>query len=249
MKIFDNIEIIEPYPAIYIEEIDAIVIADLHLGYEGIMAEQGVFIPKVQFKKEMEMLSHIFEMKGAKRMIINGDVKHEFSETTYHEFKEVKDLFEFLKSRFEEVSLVKGNHDNFIIYMTRKYGIELHDELVVGDFLFVHGHKIPRDLQRIEASFVVIGHEHPALVLYDEVGAKEKLNCFLFGGMEGNRKILVMPAFSYFAYGSDVNLMPKEELLSPILRKLVDIDKLEVMGISEETGCLDFLELGKLRSV
>ncbi len=56
-----------------------------------------------------------------------------------------------------------------------------------------------------------------------------------------------MPALSYFAFGSDVNLMPKKELLSPVLRELVDIDDLRVIGISRETGCLDFSQLGKLR--
>ncbi|MEM3572070.1 MAG: phosphoesterase, partial [Candidatus Bathyarchaeia archaeon] len=91
MKILENIELIDCFPAIYIESIDSMVIADLHLGYEGIMAEQGFFIPKVQFKKEMDMLSKIINKKKANRIIINGDIKHEFSETSYHEFIEVSD--------------------------------------------------------------------------------------------------------------------------------------------------------------
>jgi hypothetical protein len=114
------IEIIEPYPAIYIPEIDAIAIADLHLGYEGIMAEQGMLIPKVQFKKEIGMLRKIIEKKQAERIIINGDVKHEFSETSYHEFKEVSDLLEFLEKNFEEVIVIKGNHDNFIARVAKR---------------------------------------------------------------------------------------------------------------------------------
>jgi hypothetical protein len=236
----DSIEIIEPYPAIFIKEIDAIVISDLHLGYEGIMAEQGIFMPKVQFKKEMEMLTKIMEKK-ASNFVIAGDVKHEFSETTYHEFKEVGDLFQSLKN-FDRVILIKGNHDNYIIYTTRKYGVELYDELLLGDFLFVHGDK---PIKERGGKYVIMGHEHPAIALFDEIGAKEKISCFLYGDME-DRKILVMPAFSYLAQGSEVNTVPRGELLSPILRDM-DVDSLRIIGVSEETGCLDFGELKRLR--
>ncbi|MDI6655178.1 MAG: metallophosphoesterase [Candidatus Hydrothermarchaeota archaeon] len=239
------IEIIEPYPAIYISEIDAIAIADLHLGYEGIMAEQGMLIPKVQFKKEIGMLRKIIEKKQVKRIIINGDVKHEFSETSYHEFKEVSDLLQFLEEKFEEVIVIKGNHDNFIARVTKRFDVKLHDELELEDFHFLHGHKIPEKLKK--AKHVIIAHEHPAIALFDEIGAKEKMDCFLFGEM-GDGKITVLPAFSPLAYGSEVNLIPSSELLSPVL-KSANIEKFSVIGISEETGCLDFGRLGKLRRI
>lgn len=248
MKLLKDIEIIEPYPAVYIKDIDSIIIADLHLGYEGIMAEQGTLIPKVQFKKEMQMLKGIISKKRARQIIIDGDVKHEFSETTYHEFKEVKDLFYFLKSVFDSVILIKGNHDNFIYSLTSKHTIELYDELLLKNFLFIHGHKLPKEFEKKKAKVVIIGHEHPAIALFDEIGAKEKMDCFLFGGMK-NKKILVLPAFSYLAQGSEVNIIPREELLSPILKNFVNIDDLRVIGTSEETGSLDFSTLSKLRKV
>lgn len=54
MDLLPDIEVIEPYPAIYIKSLDAIVISDLHLGYEGVMAEyHGLFIPRTQFRKEL----------------------------------------------------------------------------------------------------------------------------------------------------------------------------------------------------
>lgn len=239
----DRIEIIEPYPAIYIPEVSAIVIADLHLGYEGIMAEQGVFIPKVQFKKELTMLKKIIEKKQAERIVINGDLKHEFSETSYHEFKEVSDLLGFLKDKFKEVIVVKGNHDNFVARVTKRFDIALHDQLELGDFHLFHGHRIPEKFREE----IIIAHEHPAIALFDEIGAKEKIDCFLFGET-GNRKITVLPAFSPLAYGSEVNLIPSSELLSPVLRA-ANVEKMRAIGISEETGCLDFGELGKLRRI
>lgn len=173
MNLLPGIEIIEPYPAIYIESLDAIVISDLHLGYEGVMAEyHGLFIPRTQFRKELDVLTKITEIKKAGTIIITGDLKHEFSETTYIEFKEARAMF-------------------------------------------------------------------------DEVGAKEKIKTFLIGGLNG-KKLIVMPALSPLASGTEINLARREELLSPVLKELVDIDKLKVVGIDEETGSLYFGELGKL---
>ncbi|MFQ5816173.1 MAG: hypothetical protein ACE5G7_06720 [Candidatus Hydrothermarchaeaceae archaeon] len=88
MRILGKFEVIEPYAAVFIRDIDSIAFSDLHLGYEGIMAENGVFLPRVQFEKEVEVVKGILEKQRAKRVIINGDIKHEFSETSYHEYKE-----------------------------------------------------------------------------------------------------------------------------------------------------------------
>lgn len=194
----------------------------------------------------MRALTKIIERKKASTIIITGDVKHEFSETTYHEFKEVRDLFEFLKTIYKRIIVIKGNHDNYLFYITRRYGVELYDQLILDSFLFIHGDVIPEGFGK--ASIIIMGHEHPAIALFDEVGAKEKINSFLLGDL-GKGKILVMPAFSPLAYGTEINLIPREEILSPVLKELVDVDKLWVMGIDEETGCLDFGELGKLRRV
>ena len=241
MEIFKGIEVLCPYPALYLKDIETVVIADLHLGYEGIMAEQGIFMPKMQFRKEVEMLEGIAGMCAAERVIVNGDVKHEFSETSYHEFREVGELLEILRRRFREVHVVKGNHDTFIIYITRKHGVALHEELTLGKFHFFHGHRMPRR----EAEFLILAHEHPAIALYDEIGVREKVRCFLYG--EANkRRVVVMPAFSPLAYGSEVNLMPRSELLSPFLRS-IDVDRLNVIAVSEEVGCLPFAQLGELR--
>jgi putative SbcD/Mre11-related phosphoesterase len=246
MNIWESIEIIEPYPAVFIPAIEALAIADLHLGYEGIMAEQGMFVPKVQFRQEMALLEKIISRSTARRIILNGDIKHEFSDTSYHEFVEVRDLFEFLQQHFAEVIVIRGNHDNYITRVTRKFDIPVHTELAIGDFLFTHGHRMLTVPDATRPVHVIIGHEHPAVVLYDEVGGKEKISCFLNGPL-GGRRLLVLPAFSTLAEGSPVNAIPREAILSPILRDFADIDELVVTGISEEIGALKFPELRKIR--
>jgi len=257
MELFKGVEIVESFPAVYIKQFKAIVIADLHLGYEGIAAERGIFMPKIQFKKELEVVKKIAGKysKKAEKIIINGDLKHEFSETTYHEFTEVKEMLEFLSSKFKEIIFVKGNHDNFVARITSKFNIPVYDFFDTENFFFLHGHKLfesrlaEKGIDRIKEDFIVIGHEHPALALYDEVGGKEKLKCFLHGFDENIKKnIIVLPAFSYLAHGSDVNVIPKNALLSPLF-KIVDVDELSAIGVSEEAGILEFGKIKEMRKI
>lgn len=240
-----EIVILEPYPAVYIPSIDSMVIAELHLGYEAAMAEQGLFLPRVQLKKEQEMIEGMLSKQKAGRIIVNGDFKHEFTRGSFREYKEVGDMLGFLVNRFKMVTLIKGNHDNFLIYPARRYGAELLDELEVGDYYFHHGHVLP-DLRKVKARNIVIAHEHPAVALYDEVGAKEKIPCFLYGKTK-DKNLLVLPAFSPLSQGSDVNNLPTSELLSPFLRKIADMDEMEVIGIREDVGALKFSRLRDLR--
>jgi putative SbcD/Mre11-related phosphoesterase len=245
MKIFDEIQIIDNFPAVYFKKIDTIVIADLHLGYESIMAEEGVLIPKTQFKEEMEMLKEILKKKKSSRIILLGDIKNEFSETSYHEFKEVSDLLKFLKENFKQVIVIKGNHDNYIYYVTSKCGTELYDELLINEYYFVHGHQ-DLALKQLKAKTIVIGHEHPVIALYDEVGGKEIVKCFLYGKTRFGKNLLVLPAFSTLSYGTEMNSVLKEELLSPIL-KIVELDEFEAVGVDREAGILKFGKIGRLR--
>ena len=247
-KISKNLFIPCEIQALYIKPIDAICIADLHLGYEGIMAEYyGLFIPKVQFKEEMENLEKLLKAFNSipEKIILNGDVKHEFSETSYHEFKEVSELLSFLEKNFEEIIIVKGNHDNFIARVTKKFSkvklVEIYEE---KNFVFFHGHKLMKSKKGVKGKTVIIAHEHPSIAFYSYTGKKEKIPCFLYGKIN-DYELCVMPAFSTLAQGSEINLIPRQELLSPLLRE-IDTDSLEVVLVSSELG---IKKLAKLRDV
>lgn len=238
-------------PALHIKPIDALCIADLHLGYEGIMAEYyGLFLPKVQFKEEMENLKNLLSTfdKLPEKIILNGDIKHEFSETSYHEFREISELLAYLEKNFEEIIIVKGNHDNFIVRVTKKFSkvklVKIYEE---KDFVFFHGHKLVKSVNKLKGKTVIVAHEHPSIAFYSHTGKKEKIPCFLYGKVN-SFELCVMPAFSTLAQGSEINLLPKEELLSPLLRK-INIDSLEVILVSKELGVKKLAKLGEVKRV
>jgi len=254
MQLIPGVENVDAVPAIYIRELDAICVADLHLGYEGIMAEYyGLFLPKTQFKEELELLREMLRSfdRKPKRIVLLGDVKHEFSETSYHEYKELKELFLYLEQNFEQIMIIKGNHDNFIARATKGFEkIELFDELELGDYFLTHGHKLEKPLSYFakKGRKVIIGHEHPAIALYSDVGGREKLKCFLAGKCKRGFYLLVLPAFSTLAEGTEINVVPQSELLSPIL-KLVDIDNLDVFLVDRDLGFKRLAKLVELRKV
>ncbi len=250
MKIFDRFEIVDNYPALYSEKIEALIISDLHLGLESLMADSGVYMPKFQLSEMKEDLKNISLKKDFKKIIVCGDIKHEFSKTSYHEKKEVEEFIEYSQGLAEEIYLVKGNHDNYLIYPVKRYPrVKLEDSFIFEGINFIHGHERVEDINRLDVEYLIMGHEHPALSLTDEIGAREKLRCFLYGEMRNNIKLIVMPAFSRLAQGSQINQARDEDILSPILKDMVNVGGLKAIGVDKEAGLFEFPEINKIRTI
>lgn len=234
---------INSLPALYHEGLDMIVISDLHLGLEGSLTYEGSYIPKFQLADVLDDLETAVEETGASRLLVNGDLKHEFSTTRYSEREEIEEFTEKALELVDEMIVIKGNHDTFLEYLFEEYGIELEEEYLEEGVLFSHGHE---SVKREDYETLVIGHEHPALVLEDEIGTTEKVDCFLHGKMKNGKNIVVMPAFSKISGGSKVNRVGSKDLLSPVLKNQVDFRKLEAVAVSKEAGLFSFPEIGKI---
>lgn len=239
MKFF-GFETIDSIPALYHPGMDMIVIADLHLGLEASATRMGSYVPEFQLKEFREELSDAKKETGASRILVNGDLKNEYR-TSYAERDEVSKFLGFARDEFDEVILVKGNHDTMIEDVVEEKDLELVDHHVEDGVLFVHGHeKLPEE----KFETVVIGHEHPALALKDDVGVKEKIDCFLYGEINGSN-IIVLPAYAHVSQGTRVNEVPRRKLLSPVLKKN-GVSRLEAVAVSREAGLFEFPALKEL---
>ncbi|MFB6200321.1 MAG: metallophosphoesterase, partial [Candidatus Nanohaloarchaea archaeon] len=238
---------VDQLPALHHEEQQLLIISDLHLGLEGLMTSDGNYIPKNQLDRLKDDLEKAREQTGAEKLVINGDLKNEFKTSRYSETREITEFLKHAKKLFEQVKPVKGNHDTFIETTVQKQGLNLPEYRVIGKMLYTHGHKKIEELD-VEKSYdtVVIGHEHPALALKDEIGVKEKIPCLLHGETSEGKNIIVLPAFSTFSNGTNINETPQKELLSPILRNQVDKNKLKAVAVSREAGLFKFPEIGKI---
>ena len=223
---------ISRHHALFLENHGLLVIADLHLGYEGALLEQGVSIPRFQKKVMMERLKRLLEKYNPARILINGDFKHQFSKNLVQEWDEVNEVLDFILSR-ADVELVRGNHDNFLKTILAKKGLDLSTTSTAGGYTFAHGHR--------EVSWkdtLVMGHEHPSLGLRDKIGATAKLPCFLV-----TPTVIVLPAFSPLALGTDVTTL---DFISPPL-KGTSVEEGRVYAIEDKAGLLDFGMLKDIR--
>ena len=217
------------YFMLYIEEYELAVMADFHLGYEDVMASQGLFLPKIQGDYIMKLLDKIYEKYEPKIFVVDGDLKHEFSRNMPQEWREIEEVVDYLSDRSELV-VIRGNHDNFLKSILKRRGIELREGFKRGRYRFLHGHKYH---EPSDDEITIIGHEHPSVTLRDEVFATVKVPCFLY-----SQNLIVLPAVSIYASGTDVT---KSDYISPILQK--HRFDFRVFGIDEKMGVFP---LGKL---
>lgn len=208
-NILDNL-VISGKGCAYLPESETVAISDLHLGFEIYMESEGLFLPRLQMKLEVERIDSILREYDPETVIINGDVKHEFSRNTPQEWIEIRKLFDLLTSRCR-VIVVRGNHDNYIINIANKFGIRVTKSMKRGDIMFAHGDVL---VEGEGVKCTVIGHEHPAIKVVDVVGAYTKFPAFLY---VEDRELLVLPAFSPFALGTDV-VSGFESFMSPYLK-------------------------------
>ena len=204
---------------LYLEKENTLIISDVHIGYEEALNKQGIFIPRLQFRKTMKRIHDIFSFfpNKFKEIIISGDLKHEFGTISAQEWRETLKFLDELAKHCERVVLVKGNHDTVLGPIAAKRDVLIVDHYVISNYYIHHGHFIPDDEDFKNASILIIGHEHPAVAIASE-GRVEVFKCFLCGTWK-EKKLLVLPSFNAVTEGTDVL---KDELLSPFLHQKLD---------------------------
>ncbi|HDN01802.1 MAG TPA: metallophosphoesterase [Candidatus Bathyarchaeota archaeon] len=201
---------------LYLEDVDTLLFSDLHIGYEQALEKMGVSIPRSQYGRIKKTILDGIESLNPSSIVILGDVKHEFGESTAQEWVETRDLLETLLGTGVKVSVVRGNHDNYLIPILRKLGVSMYDpDQTIGRYQFMHGHK-PVELR---GEVVIMGHEHPVFAVRDEIGVKVRFKAYMYGKVSG-RLLIVLPAVNPISTGTEINTVPREDFLSPILKSL-----------------------------
>ncbi|MBI5680770.1 MAG: metallophosphoesterase [Methanobacterium sp.] len=218
---------------------DYLIISDIHLGYEQSLNAEGIMVPRFQYKKIIKRLKEIKNVSNATKIIINGDLKHEFGKISKQEWNEVIDFTSFLKKNFDEILLIKGNHDNFTKFIAKKSQLEVYEKYSVENYLIIHGDKIPKGYNKIKEETIIIGHEHPSISIRN-VERVEKIKCFLKGKLNG-KNLIVMPSFNFITEGSDVM---HEKTISPFL----DADSLEDFEVIA-VEYFEILYFGKIKDL
>lgn len=216
-----------------------LVISDIHLGYEEALNKQGLLIPRLQFKDIVKNLEKVLEKKKFQKIIVNGDLKHEFGKISDQEWRHSLSLLDLLSKHSKNVTLIKGNHDTILGPIAKKKNLEIVDEFVTKDILIIHGNKEIKEEKLRKIKTIIIGHEHPAISIREGLRA-EKYKCFLFGKYK-RKNLIVMPSFNPILEGTDV---ARERLLSPYIK---NIDEFAVVAIGDDGTAFDFGKVKELK--
>jgi putative SbcD/Mre11-related phosphoesterase len=231
LQLGDGLNLTRNGLGLFIEEHSTMVLADLHIGLEHALLGEGTYLPVLQYPTIEKSILDLVSEYSPERLIINGDLKHEFAKATNQEWTEILNLWDKLSAAGVELDIVRGNHDNFLINVLKQRGKSIIDPSAsIGSCLITHGHKkfgIP-----IDTNTIILAHEHPALGITDESGGKHKFKCYLVGKYK-NYKVIVLPAYSPLSAGTVINSGKGKKFMSPWLS---EIDTSEFIPMVVDNG-------------
>ena len=235
--------------------VDTLIIGDIHLGFERYLQKTGYVIAGFQYPDTIGYLGKIFlKLKflglPAKTIIINGDLEHEFGTISSVEWRDTLNFLEFISRNFENIVLVKGNHDTIlqpIIEFSKnkrkrsgtdiKNEIQIMDYVIIDDAMIIHGHKIPGDIKFTDdfkkIKTIIIGHVHPAISLRDDM-RQERLKSYLLGKFR-DKDLIIIPALNTLSEGSDILVENYDEKFSPFTSDS-GFEKFEIFAVDRESA-------------
>lgn len=218
-----------------------LVLGDLHLGYEGAMRSSGVMVPVKLYEKcvaDFDEIINSVEGIFVDKIIILGDLKHEFGFILQDEWNKIVNFLEYLKKKCNEIVVIEGNHDNILFPILEKLKVAGVRDYLWRDILFAHGDKEFPELYSDKIKYWVLGHGHPALNLRDGI-TRESYKCFLNGSFRG-KKIILVPSFFPLVAGTDAR---EFDLGFPFE---FNLENFEVFIVGDKLEVLKFGKLGKI---
>jgi len=243
----ENIQPIPNEPALFIQDKKILVIADLHIGIESELRQQGVNAES-QIQKMMDHLTLLCKNFKPKEIIILGDIKHNIPFSTKPERRDVKNFINSIQ-KLGIIHLTPGNHDGNIKKLASdEIIIHPSDGIVIENIGFVHGHRWP-NTELMSSDMIIFGHTHPTIMIKDRLEYKTFEPCWLKGNFLKNKlkekypdskepKFLIIPAFNPLCGGIAIN---KDGINGPF-SKIIDLENSEVF-------LLDGVSLGKIKNL
>ncbi|OYT59585.1 phosphoesterase [Euryarchaeota archaeon ex4484_178] len=180
--------------AVFIDDIAALLIADLHIGYEEELQARGIVVPW-QWEEMRRRIIELMQDTGARKLIILGDIKHDILSKPFY-------IRKFFEGMDYEIMAVKGNHDGGIEDIV-SFPVHPASGFRLGRYGFLHGHSWPSE-DVMSSEILFMGHMHPEVELLDSMGKSHRMPCFLMGELNDKGKekygkkvkIVVLPAFN-----------------------------------------------------
>lgn len=230
-------KIVPSKPALILEgDKKHLVITDLHIGFEGSLAQNKIFVGKNTTLNEfLDEIYSLIDSNSVDDLILLGDIKSGISRISKNEWDEVPQFLQELKKK-TDVIIVPGNHDANMQQLVPD-GITLISTIgmVLENSLLTHGHTIPSE-NFAYVDKIIMGHVHP--VFFDEdsilngqrvwVSIKTKKEN-IFPASTGELEIIIIPSFNRYFYATKKKQYKKS--ISPIIERIKDVSSARIVTL------------------
>lgn len=210
MNIFvkdQTLKLFKEKATLWLEE-KTLIISDLHLGKIAHFRKEGVAVPTSGITNNFERLDQLILHNNVWRIIFTGDLFHSDHNYEWEIFCEWREKYHSV-----DMHIVKGNHDKLADYCYDN--LQVHEkEFYAAPFTFVHH---PKEQFR-SGEFVMAGHIHPVVKLYDRIGHSFRFPCYHF-----SKQQLVLPSFGYFTGGYAIQPEEKDRVIAVVKDQLMDV--------------------------
>lgn len=249
-------EPLAPEPLLRVENRErALVLADIHLGYEAGLRRRGVAVPS-QTDILLEQVLAAVDRERPDRLVVLGDVKHTVPGASLQERLELPRFFGALRDRVA-VEIVPGNHDGRLLHLlgsaVGRVPVRPMSGAVIDGVAYMHGHTWPPPAL-LRCPVLVLGHDHLVVELRDEVGGRQRERAWVRTRLDRDRlparlrkharrevEVIVAPAFNGLLGGVPVN--GGGGFMGPLLR----CGAVDMAG--GEVHLLDGTYLGRVRDL
>jgi putative SbcD/Mre11-related phosphoesterase len=251
-----QIKPVQPYPALMLQRKQdrALVVADLHIGWERLLSKRGVHVPPQTPKIRNTLLRLIKETKPT-QVIFLGDVKDAITKVEMEEWRDIPEFFENIQEKVPDLQVILGNHDgNLEPLLPENVKIVPASGTSFGDVGLFHGHAWPAP-ELLECRSLISGHVHPTVLIRDPMGFRMTRQILVKAPCDGMQlaesllsrlgakkdkvkvkvsQLFIMPSFNQFLGGRPINERKRGKkeggaFIGPILRSgCVNMDEAEV---------------------
>jgi len=183
-----QIKPIQPYPALILQNNHdrALVVSDLHIGWERLLSQRGVHVPSQTPKIKNTLLKLIKETKPTQAIFL-GDIKDAITKVAMEEWKDIPEFFEDIQKEVSDIQVILGNHDgNLEPLLPENVKIIPPTGISFGDVGLFHGHAWPAP-ELLECRSLISGHVHPTVAIRDPMGFRMTRQVFVKAPCNGEQ--------------------------------------------------------------
>lgn len=200
------VAVLHPSGAVWLPDVSALLVADLHFGKAASFRRLGVPVPEASTGGTLQQLLTLLDdlprlpppsrPTAPVQLVVLGDLLHAARGRSREMLSAVEAALPGMRGHPAApglaLHLVRGNHDAAAGDPPPHWGVALHDEpWRLGPWALCH------EPQTVAGAYALAGHWHPCTVLRGPARQRLRLPCFWFGDPLAH-PVGVLPAFGDF---------------------------------------------------